>query len=137
MFSPDGQQIRIIGTKGAGDGQLSNPCALAIDKEGNIYLSDSSNNRIQKFKPDGTFVSKKEGYSFPCGIKIDGEGKIIVCERDSHRIYVSNPDGTIHSTFGSYGKGNGQLSKPTGVAINSSGQLIVCDNSNHRVQIFS
>lgn len=42
------------GTKGSGDGQFRNPCEVAVDGIGNVYVADTFNNRIQKFSKDST-----------------------------------------------------------------------------------
>jgi len=42
--------LRKWGTRGTGDGQLNHPGGLAIDGDGNVYVVDTANNRIQVFK---------------------------------------------------------------------------------------
>ena len=39
------------GSKGMGDGQFQSPNGIATDSAGNVYVSDSNHNRIQKFSP--------------------------------------------------------------------------------------
>lgn len=45
------------GSKGPGPGQFGEPEAIAVDPSGNVYVADSGNANIQKFTPDGKFVS--------------------------------------------------------------------------------
>ena len=45
------------GGRGSGKGQFDDPRGIAIDSAGNIFVADTSNARIQKFSPDGTFVT--------------------------------------------------------------------------------
>lgn len=40
-----------FGETGNDDGQFNNPTGITLDKEGNVFVVDSGNNRIQKFKP--------------------------------------------------------------------------------------
>jgi hypothetical protein len=51
-----------------GDGELMRPAELAVEKSGNVIVVDSGNNRLQFFKPDGTFVGK-------CGRAGKGDGE--------------------------------------------------------------
>lgn len=48
----------VFGREGEGEGELCRPWGVACDKEGHIVVADRSNNRIQVFKPDGTFRHK-------------------------------------------------------------------------------
>jgi hypothetical protein len=50
VFDPQGRFLRKWGTEGAGDGQFDWPVELAIDGEGNVYVADTLNHRIQVFK---------------------------------------------------------------------------------------
>ena len=50
-FSPDGKFITKWGSYGTGDGQFIDPEHLALDSDGNVYVSDRGNNNIQVFKP--------------------------------------------------------------------------------------
>ena len=62
----------------SGNGTLNQPAGIAIDQEGNVYVADTANNRIQVFSSNGTFISKWGGYGAgngtlksPTGIAID------------------------------------------------------------------
>src|SRR5437016_13439224 len=46
------------GSAGSGDGQFSNPIAVAVDGSGHVFVADSDNVRIQKFTNTGTFLTK-------------------------------------------------------------------------------
>ena len=49
--------IKQLGVKGSGAGQFTFPHSLTVDKLGNIYVGDTGNKRIQKFSPNGTFLT--------------------------------------------------------------------------------
>lgn len=54
------------GSYGAGDGQFHNgPYGIAVDSNGYVYVADTFNYRIMKFKSDGTFVTKWGSYNGP------------------------------------------------------------------------
>ena len=73
------------GGKGTGKGQFDNPRGLAVDSAGNIFVADTDNGRIEKFSPNGIFITsigtRGEGYGQlkePNGIAIDRAGNIYV-----------------------------------------------------------
>lgn len=78
-----------------GPGQLCRPWGACCDKEGKIYVTDRTNNRIQIFTAEGNFfrtfgsVGQEPGQFFrPAGIAIDRHERIIVADKDNHRIQV-------------------------------------------------
>ena len=129
---------------GYGDGQLVSPLCVAVDGAGNVYVTDTSNNRIQKFTPDGTFMAKwgSEGagdgqFNSPEGIAVDGAGNVYVADESNHRIQKFTPDGTFMTKWGSEGTGDGQFRLPTGVTVDGAGNVYVADLKNHRIQKFT
>ena len=145
VLTPDGNKIQSIGSKGSGNGQFYSPRGIAQDNEGNIYVVDEGNNRIQKFSLSGKFTSTvgKRGtdtlqFDIPLGITFNTvTGKLYVCDRNNHRIQVLNTDLTLHSIFGTQGIGNGQFEHPIGSACDSTGNVYIADNYNHRIQVFT
>jgi tripartite motif-containing protein 71 len=56
----EGNFKRGFGAPGARPGHLNDPKQIAFDPDGNLWVADSDNNRLQAFKPDGTFVKVVE-----------------------------------------------------------------------------
>ncbi len=48
------------GVAGAGNGQFNEPSGIAVDRDGNVYVADRGNHRIQKFTNNGQFITKWE-----------------------------------------------------------------------------
>ncbi|MCZ8161124.1 MAG: 6-bladed beta-propeller, partial [Microcystis sp. LE19-196.1B] len=72
-----------FGSGGSGNGQFSNPFGLAVGSDGNIYVADSANNRVQVFNSRGVFQSafgsggRGNGqFATPSGIAVDSGGNI-------------------------------------------------------------
>ena len=100
-----------FGTYGTGDGQMSYPGGVAVDSSGNIYVSDSNNNRIQKFNSSGVFQWKLGGtatgsgngqFSYPQGITLDSSGNIYVADANNNRIVKVTSGGAYSASFGTY-----------------------------------
>jgi DNA-binding beta-propeller fold protein YncE len=48
----------VFGSLGSGNGQFSKPGAIALDKEGNVWVADTENNRVEEFSAGGTYILK-------------------------------------------------------------------------------
>jgi DNA-binding beta-propeller fold protein YncE len=90
VFDSNGNFLRSFGSSGTGEGQLGGIGGIAIDPEGNVYVSEPDNNRISLFDINGNFITTfGEGQlNFPLGLAIDSEGKIFVVDRNNDRIQV-------------------------------------------------
>ncbi len=131
------------GTAGTGDGQFQEPFGIAVDSFDNIYVTDTGNNRIQKFDSDGNFILKFGGegggngqFEEPLGVAVDSDDNIYVGDSGNNRIQKFDSNGNFILTFGTGGGGNGQFEAPTGVAISSTDDVYVVDSGNNRIQVF-
>ena len=123
---------------------FNSPSDIAIDNNGNVYVVDTGNHRIQKFTSDGNFVLKwgsngtGDGqFSSPYGIAVDSSNYVYVADSGNHRIQKFTSDGNFVLKWGSNGTGDGQFSSPYGIAVDSSNYIYVVDNWNHRIQKFT
>ena len=133
-----------FGKNGSGDGQFKYPTDVAIDLQGNLWVTDKSNNRVQKFDPNGKFLAKygtsgsgNGQFNRPSSVAIDAAGNVLVADSNNHRIQKLSPEGAFVSKFGTSGSGNGQLNKPEEVTVDAAGNIWVADTQNGRVQKFN
>jgi sugar lactone lactonase YvrE len=138
--------------------QLYNPYAVAVDRAGNIYISDVDNDRIRKVTAAGiistiagTGVAGNSGaggpataaeLSEPIGVAVDSAGNVYIADAWNSRICVVNTFGTLNAvagngTAGFSGDGGpanqAELYLPYGVAVDRSG-IYIADYGNNRIR---
>ena len=87
-YSSDGRYLMEWGQQGSNPGEFRTPHALAMDRDGLLYVGDRSNRRIQVFEQDGTFVRDFYNMGRASGITIHNN-KLYVADSESR--YGSNP----------------------------------------------
>jgi sugar lactone lactonase YvrE len=135
---------------------LANPVHLAIDPDGNIWVTDRTLDAIYIFDADGKFVRKfaPEGnpafdYA-PLGVFVDAGGYVYVTEvpaPDVHRVLVFDKQGQLKTTFGQGGQTNdakadpGLFSFPNGIVVTPgtgpARYVYIADSNNRRVQVYT
>lgn len=91
-----------FGTAGTGDGQFGNIAQVALDSSGNVYVSDTTNDRVAKFNSSGAFVSNIiTGVDEAYGVCIDSSDNVYVSFKNGtndYRIRKYNSSGTLQWT---------------------------------------
>lgn len=128
--------LRKIGTTGKNHtltdpGEFSKPSNVAVDKDGNLYVTDTLNDRVEVFDADGNFIRTwgKNGdgpgdFARPKGIAIDSDGHVWVADAMLNRVQVFTPEGYLLLAMGGYGITPASFGALAGLTI---------DNRNHRV----
>ena len=131
---------------GSASGEFNQPKCVAVDGEGNIYVADTLNNRIQKLnistgdwssggKSDCTEGTVLGEFSHPTGIAVDRDGNIYVADSGNNRIQIYTAATELWSASGTSGTELGQFRGPYGIALDSAGNIYVSDCGNNRVQM--
>ena len=119
------------------------PVGVAVDTAGNLYIGDSSNDRIRKVTRDGTISTVAAGLSFPRGVAVDGDGNLYIADTLSNRIRKVTLGGMITIVAGTgwarYSGDGGpataaSLYYPKGVAVDAVGNLYIADWGNDRIR---
>jgi hypothetical protein len=120
------------------------PTGVAKNDSGNVFITDYTDNSIQKYASDGGFAmrwgtpgSGNGQLSQPVGIAADDSGYVYVAERGNNRIQKFSTTGACITQWGSAGTGDGQFDFPCGIAVDDFGNVYVTDNGNNRVQKFT
>ena len=133
----------ILSKYGNGSDQFRYLQRAVVDNDGNLYVSDSGNDRIKRYTRfmvldtswgNGGIVA--DGLDSPRGMAIDSAGRLYVADRNHDSVRRYKPDGNLDTSWGTDGSlyGSGMFDKPEGVAIDSDGRLYVADAKNNRVK---
>lgn len=128
------------GNRGRGNGQFSKPRGIAVNRNGEVYVVDSDNHRIQYFDRNGSFRgswgsqgSRPEQFSHPWGIAINSKNEVYVADTNNDRVSVFNSSGILLRTH----TAGDQIRRPRGIAINRAGYLAVANAGSHTVLLLS
>lgn len=141
--------LRRIGTGGKNHfltsaGDFAAPQGIAVDKDGNIYVTDTLNDRVESFDADGVFISTfgKPGdgpgyFARPKGIAVDGDGHIWVADEMQDRLQVFNKEGQLLTYIGmGHGELPGQFKALVGVAVDKQNRVFTTEQYPGRLQMF-
>ena len=123
---------------------FGNVRGVALDKDDNIYVSDSDNHCVYKLDKYGNQLKKKFGkkgrgreeFNWPRGVAVAGD-RVLVCDRRNNRVQVLTTELEPVRSFGSQGTGHGEFREPEDIAVDSEGMLYVSDHCNNRIQVFT
>ena len=140
--------------------ELNTPTGIAVDAAGNLYIADSSNQRVRKVSGgiittvagNGTagyngdnIPATSAGLVNPVSVAVDAAGNLYIVDKTNQRIREVS-SGTITTIAGTgtggFSGDNGpataaQVKSPTGIAVDSAGNIYIADNGNLRVRKIS
>ncbi len=112
---------------------LDNPAGIAVDASGNLYISDTGNNRVLKETlASGSYTESEigSGLSSPNGIAVDGVGNVYIADSGNNRILIETLAAGTYTQNVVLNKG---LYTPLGVAVDASGNVYIADTYNNRL----
>ena len=146
--------------------QLNFPEGIAVDAAGNLYVSDTLDQRVRlvsggvinAFAGNGGFcrnptTSCGDGHPAtlanlhkPQQVALDASGNLYIADTADHKIRMVNTSGIISFVAGNGSQGfagdggaamSATLDLPVGVSIDGSGNILIADTGNQRVRIVS
>lgn len=131
-------------TKGSGEGQWHFPTYVTLDVDGNVFVSDSMNFRIQVFKPDGAFVrsfgENGDGPGFFSrlkGLAFDGFGNLYAVDGGHSNVQIFNKNFDVLMFFGGYSAKLEYFDVPSGIVIDKrNNRVYVCNEFVSRINVY-
>lgn len=122
---------------------LNKPVNITVDKNNNVYLTDSFNFAVKMFDNKGDLLrvmgSIGDGpgsFSRPKGVAVDSDSHVYIVDANFDNFQIFNQMGQLLLYVGSTGKKPGQFFMPNGIFIDREDRIYVSDSYNQRVQIF-
>jgi DNA-binding beta-propeller fold protein YncE len=132
------------GIAGAGPGQFSKPQGLVAESNGDTWILDAGNSRLEELNEKHEFIrqvgSSGAGngqFASPNSITGDSRGNLWVVDTGNKRVQAFNENGEYLTGFGVAGTGAGQFKTPFALATDSNGNFWVSDETNNAVQKWS
>ncbi len=123
-----GDPIGTFGKPGDEDGDFRVPLGIATDAKGDVYVVDMMRCRVQKFSPDGTFISGvgKLGdyagsFARPKQLAVDSEGILYVVDAAFQNVQMFDDQYQLLMSFGAAGAFPGAMDLPVGIAVSNEG----------------
>jgi sugar lactone lactonase YvrE len=141
--------IRRIGTadtkhQSSAPGDFSKPTSVAVDQDGNVYVTDMLNYRVEVFDADGKFIRQfgKHGdgpgyFAMPKGVAVDSDGHIWVTDSMQNRVHLFTQEGDLLMWMGNkQGVLPGTFSGLQDIMIDKQNRVFTSEAYPGRVQEF-
>jgi DNA-binding beta-propeller fold protein YncE len=141
-FERDGKFIR-----GWGDDLIKMPHGIRIDRDDNVWVTDTGHHLVLKFSPRGKLLlslgtADKPGtgldqFDRPTDIAFGPAGEVYVSDGyGNSRVMVFDARGKFVKTWGKPGTKPGEFSLPHCIRVDSQKRVLVGDRENKRIQVF-
>jgi DNA-binding beta-propeller fold protein YncE len=136
-FDPVAGRHDLIG--GEGGTPLPSPVALAVGRDGEVYVADSVRAAVLVIRrgADAAVALPLPTLGQPTGVAFDrARGRLYVVDTTAHRVAAFAPDGSLAASIGRRGENDGEFNYPTYLWCDARGRLYVTDSLNFRIQVF-
>jgi sugar lactone lactonase YvrE len=134
-FDSAGRFIMSWGGKGAAPGQFQVAHGIDLDADGLLWVSDRENQRIQVFRPDGTFVREMRYHGLPCDVDI-GPEHVYMVNGFAGQVLQLDLDGHVLAAMGRPGEAPGEFGEAHMIAVSEREEIYVADSVNAALMKF-
>lgn len=143
-YNAKGEQLRVIGRRGAGDGEFNLPLDATVDVEGNLYVLDAGNFRVQVFDSAGNYLRQFGGvgrsfgqFSRPRSIAVDNQGNVYVSDASFGNVQIFNNEGRLLMFIGEAGTqpAPGRYPLLAGVTVDETNRIYLVDQFFSKVEV--
>ena len=134
-------EARVVRTLVApADQPMHMPTDVAVDASGQVFVADGTNDRIVRFRSDGSFdgvIAQWDSVTLsrPIGLSVDSQQRLWITDTGHHRLLVTSGDGQLMERI-DLPPLDQEPFDPTGVAITADGKrTYIVDNDHHRIAI--
>ncbi len=145
IFDKEGNKLREVRSRGAGESQFNLPNQAAVAPDGTLYVLDAGNFRVQAFSSEGDYLrswgkaGRKLGeFARPRGIGVDTDGNVYVTDAQFRNFQIFSPEGELLMFIG--GGDNledepGQYVLPAGITVDETNRVYVVDQILLKVEV--
>lgn len=148
IYSLDGDLLEKWGKRGRAPGEFDFPNGIAITKDGNTYVSDGNNIRLQAFnskgdvlwvvgeRPETTEVpTPSRRFDLPAGLALGEKGYLYMADAWDNSIRIFTQKGKELTKVGEQGTAEDQFDFPAGIVHKGGNVFVITDEQNNRVQV--
>jgi DNA-binding beta-propeller fold protein YncE len=137
LLDTDFKMAKVV-ERGSDEGKVEWPMQLSLAANGNLFVADSGNGRIQVFDPELNFLeSFNENLIRPVGIKVLENNQLLVVDDGDSKLKLFDEDKKFVKSIGGFGSQDGMFFNPKAVKLDSEGNVYIVDKGNVRVQAFN
>jgi DNA-binding beta-propeller fold protein YncE len=140
VIDQEGNFIEAIGNQGNLPGQFYEPVGISLSADGQIYMADTWNGRIQHLNSDMLPVNEwsvdawlGESINNKPYLAVDKIGQIYVTDPEGYRVIIFDGEGQYLGRFGQYSLDTDGFGLPTGIKFDSDGNFYIADAGNSRI----
>ena len=125
--------------------ELKGIFGIAVNKEGNMAVTDNYGHCVYVFDKEGNCLRKigdkganSGQFQYPVGVSFFNDNEILIADNGNHRTqYLNIKTGTLVKTFGKCGAGKGEFKNPKDICLDDEGRIVVVEFNNNRIQVIS
>ncbi|RNC68720.1 MAG: 6-bladed beta-propeller [Desulfuromonadales bacterium] len=142
VFNVNGVPLGKFPREGSGE-PLNLPTNVAIDRNDNVYVSDSMNFTIKMYDRDGNYIRRfgeigdsPGSFARPRGVAVDSDLHVYVIDATFDNFQIFDQEGHLLLFVGKPGKRPGEFFLPSGIYIDRNDRIFITDTFNKRIQVF-